>query len=284
MKRLTISSGSAALAADVTDLFTETAADSTNNPTVVFLHAGVSDRRSWASAMSAVGAKYRAIAYDRRGFGDTTYQPEAFSHVDDLRAVLDDIGAGSAVLVGNSQGGRIAIDFALRWPERVTALVLIAPAISGRPDPDALPEPVARLDEAIEAAESAGDLAEVNRLEAHLWLDGATAPEFRVGGDLRTLFLAMNGLALEAPSPGEEREPPSAWQRLGELAMPVLCLIGDLDLNHCVAGVRHITAQAQQAEVIVVPGTAHLPQMEQPGDFGRTLLAFLDRHLERRIE
>jgi len=276
MSTLTIASGGAALAADVV----EPGGPSTENPdrpTVVFLHAGVADRRSWAPAMEAMSTTHRAVAYDRRGFGDTACQPGPHSHLDDLRAVLDHLGAGSVVLVGNSQGGRIAIDFALHSPGRVRALVLVAPAISGQPEPDSLPGPVTRLDEAIEAADEVGDLAEVNRLEAHLWLDGATSAEGRVGGDARALFLAMNGRALEADSPGEAEEPPSAWQRLGDLTMPVLCVIGDLDLAYCMAGVQQIVAQAPRAESLVVPGTAHLPQMERPDEFNQALRAFLDR-------
>lgn len=61
----------------------------------------------------------RCVSYDRRGFGDTSGPAEAFSHVDDLVAVLDDRDIESAVLVGNSQGGRVAIDMALAHPERV---------------------------------------------------------------------------------------------------------------------------------------------------------------------
>lgn len=281
MKSLTISSGNAALAADLIEPTRAPAAgtDAAEGPasTAVFLHAGVADRRSYTPALREFGATYRAIAYDRRGFGETICQPEAYSHVDDLRAVLDHVDARSVILVGNSQGGRISIDFALQSPERVRALVLIAPAISGQPDPDSLPDPVTRIDEAIEAADEAGDLAEVNRLEARLWLDGATSPEGRVGGDTRALFLAMNGRALEASSPGEEREPPSAWERLRELTMPVLCMIGDLDLDYCMAGVRRIVDHARKSQLEIVPGTAHLPQMERPDDVYRTVRGFLER-------
>src|SRR4029453_6485208 len=81
---------------------------------VVFLHAGVADRRMWREQRDAVAERRCAIAYDRRGFGETLHADEPYSHVADLFAVLDALAPSQpAVLVGSSQGGRIAIDATL---------------------------------------------------------------------------------------------------------------------------------------------------------------------------
>ena len=81
---------------------------------VVFLHAGVCDHRMWREEMEAVAARgFHAVAYDRRGFGETTSPDEPFSHLDDLEAVLGHFGIHAAVFVGCSMGGGLAIDFAL---------------------------------------------------------------------------------------------------------------------------------------------------------------------------
>ncbi|MEH2558176.1 pimeloyl-ACP methyl ester carboxylesterase [Bradyrhizobium algeriense] len=103
---------------------------------VVFLHAAVCDSRMWRAQLDAVGASNKAIAYDRRGFGETRAEKEDFSAVADLLAVIDAVGNGApAILVGCSQGGRVALDTALLHPSHVRALVLIAPAVSGAPEP-----------------------------------------------------------------------------------------------------------------------------------------------------
>jgi pimeloyl-ACP methyl ester carboxylesterase len=95
---------------------------------VVFLHAAVCDSRMWRAQLDAVGASNKAIAYDRRGFGETRAEKEDFSAVADLMAVIDVVGDGApTILVGCSQGGRVALDTALLHPSRVRALVLIAP-------------------------------------------------------------------------------------------------------------------------------------------------------------
>ncbi|MCY1019238.1 alpha/beta fold hydrolase [Pyxidicoccus sp. MSG2] len=63
-------------------------------PALVFLHAGVADRRMWRAELAAFAPTHHALAYDRRGFGESHGVAESFSHVDDLRAVLDALGEG----------------------------------------------------------------------------------------------------------------------------------------------------------------------------------------------
>jgi pimeloyl-ACP methyl ester carboxylesterase len=155
----------------------------------VFLHAGVADLRSWLPLIERMPDR-RAIAYDRRGFGASSWEPERFSHAADLAAVLDDRGLDRVVLIGNSQGGRIAVDYTFDHPERVAALVLIAPAISGAPEPpiESYSQVIQRQAAALERAEEARDLDAVNEIEAQLWLDGPEQEPGRVGGALRDFF------------------------------------------------------------------------------------------------
>ena len=94
--------------------------------------------------LDALAATHTAIAYDRRGCGQTQAEAEAFSAVADLMAVLGATTDGTpAILVGCSGGGRIALDAALLHPAAVRALVLIAPSVSGAPVPAYPPEAAA---------------------------------------------------------------------------------------------------------------------------------------------
>jgi len=240
---------------------------------VVMLHAGVADRRMYAHEVAALGRQFRAVAYDRRGFGETTTPDVSFSHVEDLRAVVAQLGLGRPILVGCSQGGRIAIDFALACPDAVSALVLVGTAVSGAPDEDP-PDAAAELIAALEAAEAAGDVERINRLEARVWLDGPTSAEHRVGGAVRALFLDMNGIALRAPALTRTIAPPSAWERVSEIRVPVLLVNGDLDFPELQA--RHVAlARAMpRARRVVVEHTAHLPNLEHPQRFEALLTEF----------
>jgi len=247
-----ITSGKASIAAE---------SHGTGEPAVLLIHAGVTDQRSWSHVVEAL-PNARRITYDQRGYGRTTYQREdGWSAVADAVAVLDAYDVESAVVVGCSMGGRVALHLALTHPDRVRALVLIAPAISGGPAATYEPE-VEALGELAEAAEERGDLDEVNRLEAHVWLDGPLAPEGRVGGSARDLFLDMNRVALAAEDPGEKGDDVDAWHRLAEIRVPTLLMIGDLDLQYLEDGVAHAAATVPGARVVALAGVAHLPQLE----------------------
>lgn len=233
-----------------------------SSPLVVLLHPGVCDRRAWRDVMEALAPGVASVAYDRPGFGETLPAAAPYAAVDHLASVMDQAIGGAAVVVGNSQGARIAIDFALARPDRVRGLVLIGPAVSGAPD-FPLDDRLAALDRAIEAAEVTGDLDEVNRLEAHLWLDGPHCAEGRVGGASRDRFLEMNGIALRAGGV-DPLEPPSAWARLEELSTPVLVVLGVYDVPGINDRGRELARRAPNARLIVLPGVAHVPALEDP--------------------
>ena len=249
-------------------------------PPLVCLHAGVTDRRLWAPQREALGASHRVVAYDRRGFGETRLPPagsrEAFSQVGDLLRVLDALQLDRAVLIGCSQGGRIAIDAALAHPQRVRALVLVAAAVTGAPQIDLPYAPLtqARV-EAYEAAEQRGDQTALNELEAQFWLDGPEEPTGRVGGALRELFLSMNAIALASGSPGEEIAAASAWERLEAISVPTLVVWGTCDFEHLRMRMRELVRRIPGAVPFVVDGAAHLPSLEQPAIFNRELARFL---------
>lgn len=243
-------------------------------PALVFLHAAVADRRMWNAELEAFAASHHVVAYDRRGFGETLPVDEPYSLTQDLARVLDALGVQRATLVGCSQGGRVALDFALEAPERVERLVLVAPAVSGAPAPPPPPH-VAALIADIEAAERARDFARANVLEAHLWLDGPSSIEGRVQGPVRELFLAMNAITWAAPQVGREEPPPPAWPRLAQVQPPAHVVVGDLDLPHLLERCAHLARTLPRTSHHVLPGTAHLPNLEQPAAFEALLRGFV---------
>ena len=272
-KDFTVASGQARLAGS------EAGSEDRGGPPLVFLHAGVADGRMWGAQLEAFAPSRRVVAYDRRGFGATRCPAEVFSHVDDLLAVIDQLALEPPVLVGCSQGGRIAIDFALAHPGRAAGLFLVAPAVTGAPSPEAFPPAVEALLEMLEEAEEEEDLDRINLLEAWMWLDGPDCEEGRVGGAIRELFLTMNATALHAPDPGPETNPaafPAAYARLADLKLPAQVLWGDADFPHIQQRCVHLVQAIPRALGTVVPGAAHLPGLEQPEAFNRHLRAFLD--------
>lgn len=248
-------------------------------PPIVALHPGVGDSRIWKwCAPEWAAAQHRVIAYDRRGFGTTVHETALHDDVADLLAVLDATSVDSAILVGNSRGGGLALDVALEHPERVKGLVLIAPSASGYDESQWVAVSAeTELDAQIEAADERGDLEALNELEVRYWLDGVEQPEGRVSGEPRALMLEMNGVALRAEPVGEAVERPQVWDRLGEIKVPALVVLGALDLPGFGPMCKSLAAALPNGELHGMYRSAHCPSLDAPDDLNRIVLAFTDR-------
>jgi pimeloyl-ACP methyl ester carboxylesterase len=93
------------------------------------IHGTLSSAGLWRDAAAELGARGRTIVYDRRGFSRSA-RPEPFAadvhlHADDAAALIDTLAGAPAIVIGRSAGGEIAVDLALRYPDRVRALALL---------------------------------------------------------------------------------------------------------------------------------------------------------------
>ena len=249
----------------------------TDGPAVVLLHAGVCDRRSWRAVGELLARDgCDVVAHDRRGFGEVPPADRPFRHVDDALAVIEAVSPDApAWLVGSSMGGGVALDAALADPGRVAGLVLLAPAISGDPEPDdeTIIAATNGLAEAIDAAWTAQDLEECNRLEAHLWLDGPGEPEGRVGGPPRELALEMNRIVLangESELDGESGL--DAAGQLDEVTAPATVACGELDVPLKLQRSADLAAELPNATYQALPGRAHLPYLESADEVAALIL------------
>ena len=242
--------------------------------TVVLLHAGIADSRMWEPQVEVLrAAGYRVLAPDLRGFGQRELEPVPFSHVRDVEALLD----SPAAVVGNSMGGRVALELAVLRPDLVERLVLIAP---GLPRWEWSEETRAGWAEE-EAAFERGDFAAAAEASLRLWFDGPRRSPEAVDADLRSAVGAMvlrsyelQQHAWEAGAEEEELEPPIN-DRLGEVSCPTLVLVGDEDVSDMLAIAAHVADSVGGARLVTVSGATHLPSLERADEVNRLLLAFL---------
>src|SRR5689334_16644384 len=141
---------------------------------LVLVHAGVADSRMWDQQFHVFAGSYAVIRYDLRGFGRTAMPAGLFAGHEDLAGLLRSLHVERAHVVGISFGGKIAIDFALAYPEMVASLVLGAPSVGGW----ASSAEVRRFGEEEERLLEQGDLAAATELNVRMWVDGPRrAPE-----------------------------------------------------------------------------------------------------------
>jgi pimeloyl-ACP methyl ester carboxylesterase len=184
--------------------------------------------------------------------------------------VLDAHGVARAAVVGLSMGGGIASAFAVDRPDRVSRLALIDSALGGH---RWSPEVSAVLEDPPRTARERG--LEVGKEQ---WLSGALFAPAMTQPSLATRIREMVGdwvgwRWLNA-DPQVGLDPPAAV-RLGELRMPVLCIVGELDLGDFLEIAERIEREAPDARRIVIPGVGHMSNMEAPAAVNQALLAFL---------
>lgn len=98
-------------------------------PPLVLLHGGLGDSRLWSPVVERLRSAFRCIRFDFRFYGRSDADEVEWSHDDDVVAVLDFLGVERAAVAGLSMGGRVALETALRRPERVSAVVHVAGAV-----------------------------------------------------------------------------------------------------------------------------------------------------------
>ncbi len=241
---------------------------------LLLLHAGVADSRMWDDQFSVFAQHYNVIRYDLRGFGQSAMPPGLFSSHEDVAGLLNFLNVEKAYVIGQSFGGYIAIDFTLAYPEMVDALVLGAPNVSGYE----LSEEVERFCAEEEEALDRGDLAAATELNLRMWVDGPNRTPDQVNPAVRERVreMQLHAFSLSTPEDVEEQPlTPPAIMRLAEIQVPTLIIVGDQDVPDFLKISDILAAGITGAKKVVIPGVAHLPNMEKPKEFNRIVLDFL---------
>ena len=249
-----------------------------DGPPLTLLHAGITDSRMWDAQFATFAATYRTVRYDVRGFGRSALPPGPYTMREDLGALLDFLGIARTHLIGVSMSGSIVIDFAISYPERVSALIPVAMGIGGMTSSAFMEE----RDREVEAIIASGDVDAVNEAELRLWLDGVGRPAgTAVDPGVRERVREMNTplIAAQINDKGEHesvnRLAPPAIERLEEITAPTLAIVGAHDVPDMLTNADAIATRVPGARRVIMPGVAHLPPMEAPEEFNRLVLDFL---------
>ena len=245
---------------------------------VVLLHDGLLHSNTWDRVWPGLCQKYHVVRYDRRGYGRSAPAKARYSPVEDLFALLTRLDVHRAVIVGNSSGAALAIDFALAHPETVEGLFLVGPVVQGMDTTSQFNE---RARKAM-APLAKGDL----KGAAENW---SKDPYIVAGTDVEARKLIYDSLVANPQdlTHSNELEIPNAMPsvyRLAEIHAPTSILVGEFDIPdvHAESGAIEVGIQSSQRDIL--NGAGHLIQLEMPVAFAERLNQFVDLQERKGIE
>ncbi len=240
---------------------------------LVLIHGGLVNSGMWDDQFEVFAAQYRTVRYDVRGFGKSNSPTAYYSNHGDLRDLLEHLGIEKAYVLGLSLGGAIAIDFTLTYPNHVAALLPVAAGLGGYHATSNR-----ALRDEIDAAYERGDKERAVELSLQVWTDGPSRTPDQVDPTVRERIRVMTAHTFDLPDVEQwlQRLEPPAIDRLAEIHVPTLFVVGDQDVEDILKIGDLIVANVRGARRAVIPGAAHHLNMEQPVEFNRVVLEFLN--------
>jgi pimeloyl-ACP methyl ester carboxylesterase len=244
-------------------------------PAVILLHGLGSSLQTWDAWTPALTPTHRVVAFDLPGFGLTGTDPNGNytdAHtVDVLAALMTRLNIRQASLIGNSLGGKIAWNFAVRYPDRVTKLVLVSPdgfaspgfEYNKKPDvplllrllPYVLPKSMLRMNVVVAYADS----TKLTDTVFQRYYDMMRAPGIR-----RALIARLGQVMLTEPTP-----------LLRRITAPTLVLWGEKDAMIPFTNAADYQNALPNCQIAPLPGIGHVPQEEAPDISVAPVVAFL---------
>jgi pimeloyl-ACP methyl ester carboxylesterase/putative sterol carrier protein len=252
---------------------------------ILLLHGLGGSKISWLPLLTALGAEHRLLVPDFPGHGDSEkpkgadFTPRYYAHV--MRVLMDATGMDRAIVLGNSMGGRVALEMALRSPRRVRALALLDPAVPGlrwrymvgftRIVPTefgSMPLPMRRRWMELAVRRLFADATRLPPDAVH-----AAADEFlRIYADpaaRMAFFASLRHIVSERPGP--------FFASMRRVRQPTLVLFGDQDRLVPPRLGAELASHLPDAELHFLPDVGHVPQFEATEQTLDLLLPFLDR-------
>ena len=252
---------------------------------LLMLHGLGGSKISWLPLVDALAQRHRVIVPDLPGHGESEkpvadYSPRFYAHV--VRCLMDELDAPSAVVLGNSMGGRVALELALRSPARVSAMALLCPAVPGlrvryilgftRVLPaefGAVPFPLRQqwmermLRRLFADPSTLGDAA----------ITAAAGEFIRVYRDPRArmaFFSSMRNVVTERPE--------VFWTSMRRVKQPTLVMVGDEDRIVPPKLGWRLANSLPHGELLALPNVGHVPQFEATTEALAALERFLAQH------
>lgn len=237
-------------------------------PAVLLIHGWTLDLDMWTPQFATLANRFRLIAFDRRGYGLSTGAPGIEHDLADIEQLLTELSLEQIAIVGMSQGARVALRWAMRFPHRTTCLVLDGPPRDllaiGRSDGEITYTAYRELvrNEGIEAFRRQWLEHPLMRLHTH---------DVRARTLLREMVNRYPGHDLLA----DDTERLSSVGDLSQLDPPVLIINGEHDSDARISAGTDLARALPDVRLAVIPAAGHLANLDNPGAYNAALGEFL---------
>jgi 3-oxoadipate enol-lactonase len=246
-------------------LFYESSGKGTN---IVLLHDGMVNSKIWDEQFPLLSKSYRVVRYDRRGYGKSSDAETKFSNINDLNQLFIQLKIDKAIIFGMSSGGRLAIDFTLTYPEKVTGLVLVGAVVSG-------------------FGYTSHMITRGGHFDPKKITDPVKVNEYYIMDDPYEIYsentAAKKKVMNLLPYLARENRVPTipaakvAIRSLSEIKVPALILVGEYDIPDVHAHAGAINAGIANSKREIIPRSGHLIPIEQPALFNEAVIAYLNK-------
>jgi pimeloyl-ACP methyl ester carboxylesterase len=238
------------------------------DPALVFLHYWGGTSRTWDLVVNQLSGLHRCVALDARGWGGSDKSAENYSlqtQADDVGAIIQSLGLSEYILVGHSNGAKIAQIFGARQPAGLKGLVLVAPS---PPTPSGAPQ--AQKDGMVKSYQSAeGVKMAIPRLAAK-----QLSPEL----EKQIVEDSVNAAPAAKRAWPQEGMAVDISNLVGNINVPTTIIVGDADKVEPEAVLRHEFAnRIKNTEFVILPGVGHLPPLEAPNELAAAITKTISR-------
>ena len=239
---------------------------------LVLVHGFPLDNRVWDEQVAGLSDRFRVIAPDLRGFGQTRSE-QAFSMeslAEDLHQFVTKIGARPCVLAGLSMGGYVALAYDARYPTDLKGLVLVDTRAEG----DSTEAKQGR-EKMICTAREFGSGAVANAMMPKMLASDTEQSRPALMQKLRGIMEACPAKTIEHAL-AAMRDRRDFRDRLASIAVPTLIVVGDQDAITPPAMSEFMAREIPKAKLVVIKGSGHMSPMEQPGQVNQAMRTFVE--------
>lgn len=238
--------------------------------TIIFIHDGLVHNVVWDDQFFIFADKYKVVRYDRRGYGYSPNPETTYSNVEDLHQVFNYLKIDKAILIGMSAGGRLAMDFTIQYPIKVSSMILVGAVVSGFTYSNHFytrggrltTEDYANSDKLLKyyILEDPYEIAPKNKdAKENLWEIMKDFPQ--------NIDFTKNTLAVQPERP--------AVENLNEVEASTLIVIGEFDIPDVFIHAGAIESGIPYSEKVIIQDAGHLVPFEQPEMFNEQVSNFL---------